>query len=73
MRSVATLTGASRLPLVSLQLVLVTLAEAIIGVLTGRFRQVGASLDGAAGNGAAHARLLRPSAVAGQAARGARL
>ncbi len=44
MRSVATLTGASRLPLVSLQLVLVTLAEAIIGVLTGRFRQVGASM-----------------------------
>ncbi|MBK8331902.1 MAG: glycosyltransferase [Acidimicrobiaceae bacterium] len=44
MRSVATLTGASRLPLVSLQLVLVTLAEAVVGVLTGRFREVGASL-----------------------------
>ena len=44
MRSVATLTGAGRLPLVSLQLVLVTLAEAVVGVLTGRFRQVGASL-----------------------------
>lgn len=44
MRSVATLTGARRLPLVSLQLVLVTLAEAVIGVLTGRFREVGASL-----------------------------
>lgn len=44
MRSVATLTGASRLPLVSLQLVLVTVAESIVGVLTGRFRQVGASL-----------------------------
>ena len=44
MRSVATLTGASRLPLVSLQLVLVTVAEAIVGVLTGRFRKVGASL-----------------------------
>ena len=43
-RSVATLTGASRLPLVSLQLVLVTLAEAVVGLLTGRFRQVGASL-----------------------------
>ena len=44
MRSVATLTGASRLPLVSLQLVLVTLGEAIVGLLTGRLRQVGASL-----------------------------
>ena len=44
MRMVATLTGASRLPLVSLQLVLVTLGEAVIGLLTGRFRQVGASL-----------------------------
>ncbi len=44
MRSVATLTGASRLPLVSLQLVLATVAEAILGILTGRFRQVGASL-----------------------------
>jgi len=45
MRSVATLTGASRLPLVSLQLVLATLAESIIGLLTGRFRQVVASLS----------------------------
>jgi len=44
MRSVATLTGAGRLPLVSLQLVLVTFAETIVGLLTGRFRQVGASL-----------------------------
>jgi len=44
MRSVATLTGASRLPLVSLQLVLVTVAEALVGVLTGRFREVGSSL-----------------------------
>jgi hypothetical protein len=44
MRSVATLTGARRLPLVSLQLVLITLAETIVGVLTGRFRQVGATL-----------------------------
>ena len=44
MRTVATLTGASRLPLVSVQLVLVTLAETIVGVLTGRFRAVGASL-----------------------------
>ena len=44
MRSVATLTGARRLPLVSLQLVLITLAETVVGVLTGRFRQVGATL-----------------------------
>ncbi|MDO8361746.1 MAG: glycosyltransferase [Actinomycetota bacterium] len=44
MRSVATLTGARRLPLVSLQLVLVTLGEAVVGLLTGRFREVGASL-----------------------------
>ncbi len=44
MRSVATLTGASRLPLVSLQLVLVTVGEAIVGLLTGRVREVGASL-----------------------------
>ncbi|MEI7548354.1 MAG: glycosyltransferase, partial [Actinomycetota bacterium] len=44
LRSVATLTGASRLPWVSLQLVLLTLAESIIGVLTGRFRRVAASL-----------------------------
>lgn len=49
MRSVATLTGASRLPLVSLQLVLVTVAEAVIGVLAGRFRQVGASLTALVG------------------------
>lgn len=45
MRSVATLTGASRLPLVSLQLVLVTLAEAVVGVVTGRLRQVAASMS----------------------------
>ena len=44
MRSVATLTGAQRLPLVSLQLVLITLAESLVGVLTGRFRRVGATL-----------------------------
>ncbi len=44
MRSVATLTGAGRLPLLSVQLVLVTLGEAIVGLLTGRFRQVAARL-----------------------------
>ena len=44
MRSVATLTGAGRLVLVSLQLVLVTLAEAVLGVFAGRFRDVGALL-----------------------------
>jgi GT2 family glycosyltransferase len=49
MRSVATLTGASRLPLVSLQLVLVTLAESVIGLLTGRFRSVAASLSALVG------------------------
>lgn len=45
LRTVATLTGASRLPMVSLQLVLLTLTESIIGILTGRFRQVVASLS----------------------------
>ena len=45
MRSVATLTGASRLPLVSLQLVLVTLLESLVGLLTGRFRAVWATLS----------------------------
>jgi len=49
MRTVATLTGASRLPLVSLQLVLATVAEAVVGILTGRFRQVGALLSSLVG------------------------
>jgi len=44
MRSVATLTGASRLPMLSVQLVLVTLAESIVGLFTGRFRRVAVSL-----------------------------
>ncbi|MDO8390888.1 MAG: glycosyltransferase [Actinomycetota bacterium] len=45
MRTVATLTGAGRLPMLSIQLVLVTLAESIVGLLTGRFRQVTASFS----------------------------
>ncbi|CAB4364172.1 MAG: glycosyltransferase [Actinobacteria bacterium] len=44
MRSVLTLTGAGRLPFLSLQLVLITLAESIVGILTGRFRHAAASL-----------------------------
>ena len=44
MRMVATLTGARRLPLVSVQLVLLTIAEALIGVFTGHFRRAGAAV-----------------------------
>jgi len=43
-RSVATLTGARRLLLVSLQLVVLTLAELVAGVFTGTLRQAWASL-----------------------------
>jgi GT2 family glycosyltransferase len=44
MRTVATLTGASRLLGRSLQMVLVTLAELVIGLFTGRFGEAMASL-----------------------------
>lgn len=44
MRSVATLTGARRLPLVSLQLVFVTLVELVVGVFSGKPRQAWASV-----------------------------
>jgi hypothetical protein len=44
MRAVATLTGASRLPLRMVELVLLTLAELVIGPFTGRFGQAWKSL-----------------------------
>jgi len=44
MRSVATLTGASRLPLRSIELVLLTLTELVVGTFTGRFGQAWKSL-----------------------------
>jgi GT2 family glycosyltransferase len=39
MRTVATLTGAARLPLRSLEMVLLTLTELVVGLFTGRFGQ----------------------------------
>jgi GT2 family glycosyltransferase len=44
MRSVATLTGASRLPIRSIELVALTLAELVVGMFTGRFGQAWNSL-----------------------------
>lgn len=44
MRAVATLTGGRRLPLVTVQLVLVTLTQVLIGVLSGHFRRAGSTL-----------------------------
>lgn len=44
MRSVATLTGAARLPLRSIEMVLLTLTELLIGPFTGRFREAWTSL-----------------------------
>jgi GT2 family glycosyltransferase len=44
MRSVATLTGASRLPGRSVEMVLLTLVELIVGLFTGRFGEAWASL-----------------------------
>jgi GT2 family glycosyltransferase len=44
MRSVASLTGARRLPLLLLQLILVTLAEFVVGVFSGKPRQAWASV-----------------------------
>ncbi len=49
MRSVATLTGIQRLPLLSLQLVLLTLVELVVGVFTGKPRQGWASVRGLVG------------------------
>ncbi len=44
MRSIATLTGARRLPLTVIQLVLVTLSELIVGIFSGKPREAWASL-----------------------------
>ena len=44
MRSIATLTGARRLPLLTLQLIFVTLSELVVGVLSGKPREAWASL-----------------------------
>ena len=48
-RTVATLTGASRLLGRSVQLVLLTLAELVVGLFTGRFGEAAASLRGLVG------------------------
>ncbi len=44
MRSIATLTGARRLPLTAIQLLLVTLSELVVGVFSGKPREAWASL-----------------------------
>ena len=44
MRSIATLTGVRRLPLLALQLLFVTLSELVVGVLSGKPRDAWASL-----------------------------
>ncbi|WP_040492038.1 glycosyltransferase family 2 protein [Ilumatobacter nonamiensis] len=44
LRAVATLTGASRLPLRLLELLVLTVAELVVGLFTGRFREGVASL-----------------------------
>ncbi|MEP7201970.1 MAG: glycosyltransferase family 2 protein [Ilumatobacteraceae bacterium] len=44
MRSIATLTGARRLPLLAVQLVFVTLSELVVGVLSGKPREAWASV-----------------------------
>ena len=49
MRTVATMTGASRLPGRSLELVLLTLTELVVGLFTGRFGQAWNSLRGLLG------------------------
>ena len=49
MRSVATLTGAARLPLRSLELVVLTLTELVVGLFTGRFGEAWASLSALVG------------------------
>jgi GT2 family glycosyltransferase len=49
MRSVATLTGASRLPLRVIEMVLLTLGELVVGPFTGRFGQAWKSLGALVG------------------------
>lgn len=49
MRSVATLTGASRLPLRSIEMVLLTIGELVVGPFTGRFGQAWKSLGALVG------------------------
>ncbi len=49
MRTVTTLTAASRLPGRTLELVLLTLAELVVGVFTGKFSEAWASLRGLVG------------------------
>ncbi len=44
MRSIATLTGARRLPLLSIQLILVTVSELVVGLLSGKPREAWASM-----------------------------
>ena len=44
MRSIATLTGARRLPLLTIQLILVTTSELVVGVFSGKPREAWASL-----------------------------
>jgi GT2 family glycosyltransferase len=49
MRSVATLTSIQRLPVLSVQLILLTLVELVVGVFTGKPRQAWASVRGLVG------------------------
>ena len=49
MRAVATLTGAARLPLRSVEMVLLTLAELVVGLFTARFGQAVTSFGALAG------------------------
>lgn len=49
LRAVTTLTGASRLPLRLLELVVLTVSELVVGLFTGRFREGMASLGGLLG------------------------
>ncbi len=49
MRSVATLTGTSRLPIRSIELVALTITELVVGMFTGRFGQAWNSLRGLLG------------------------
>jgi GT2 family glycosyltransferase len=82
MRSVATLTGGRRLPWVGLQLLLVTIAESIVGLVTGRVRQAAVSLRAMVGmmprtpgyfsrrRGLAALRLVPDTEVAGLQLRG---
>ena len=55
MRTVATLTGGSRLPGRSLEMVLLTVAELVVGVFTATFGQAWASLRALRRSDPAHA------------------